>query len=147
MSLVLDSSVALSWCFADEHTPATDGLLARVAETGAMAPMLWPLEVLNALAMAERRKRLDTMQRHRIEGFLRDLPIDLDHETAAQAWTATKFLAEEHRLTLYDAAYLELSQRMDLPLATLDRDLRKAAAAVGVTLLGSDNAGVRRKRP
>jgi predicted nucleic acid-binding protein len=135
MSLVVDSSVALTWCFEGEHTPATIALLDRVSEAVAMAQTLWPLEVLNGLIMAERRGRLNAMQRHQLAGFLRDLPIGIDQETANQAWTATTFLAERYRLTLYDAAYLELAQRLDLPLATLDKDLRVAARSLGVTLL------------
>lgn len=136
MSLVLDSSVALTWCFEDEHTSATLDLLDQIVETGAMAPSLWPLEILNGLAMAERRARLDASRRHQLAGFLRDLPINLDPETASQAWTATALLAERYRLTLYDAAYLELAQRLDLPLATLDQELRVAGGALGLTLLG-----------
>jgi predicted nucleic acid-binding protein len=69
-------------------------------------------------------------------GFLRGLPITIDTETTAQAWTATNRLAERYRLTLYDATYLELAQRLDLPLATLDAELRAAASALGVPLLG-----------
>ena len=135
MSLIIDSSVALSWCFEDEHTPATIAVLDQVAEAGAVTPVLWPLEVLNGLIMAERRGRLNATQRHQLAGFLRDLPISLDQETANQAWTATLLLAERHGLTLYDAAYLELAQRLDLPLATLDKELRSAAGNLGVTPL------------
>lgn len=137
MSLVLDSSVALTWCFEDEHTPATLDLLDQIVETGAMAPSLWPLEILNGLAMAERRGRLDASRRRQLAGFLSDLPVNLDPETASQAWTATALLAERYRLTLYDAAYLELAQRLDLPLATLDQELRVAGGALGLTLLGN----------
>ena len=112
-------------------------LLDRVAETGAVAPSLWPLEALNALLMAERRKRIDGKRRQRLTGFLRGLPITLDMETADQAWTATARLAERYRLTSYDAAYLELAQRRKLPLATVDVELIKAAKALGMTLLGT----------
>ena len=60
MSFIVDSSVALSWCFEDERTPVTQALLERIAETGSFAPQHWPLEVLNGLMMGERRKRIDT---------------------------------------------------------------------------------------
>jgi len=133
--MVVDSSVTLTWCFEDEHTAASLALLEQVVEHGAVAPTLWPLEVLNALVMAERRKRVDAAQRQRLTGFLRDLPIALDEETAAQAWSATVQLAERHRLTVYDAAYLELAQRRGLPLASFDSDLRGAAEAAGVALV------------
>lgn len=137
MSLVLAGSVALTWCFEDEHTPAALAILDQITEAGAVAPAIWPLEVLNGLTMAERRGRLDIMRRHQLAGFLRDLPVNLDQETADQAWTATMRLSERHRLTLYDAAYLELAQRLQLPLATLDQELRAAANALGIPLLGN----------
>lgn len=138
MSLVIDSSVALTWCFEDERTPATVAVLERIGQTGAAAPALWPLEVLNVLVLAERRQRLTAVQHRDLAGFLRNLPVTLDHETAAQAWSTTARLAEQHRLTLYDAAYLELAQRLAFPLATLDRELRAAADALDIPLLGKD---------
>jgi len=137
MSFVLDNSVALTWCFEDERTPATAALLEQVAGSGALAPGLWPLEALNGLLVAERRGRLDAPLRKRLAGFLRALPISLDDDTASQAWSATAGLAERFGLSLYDAAYLELAERHNLPLATLDRDLRSAATALGLTVLGS----------
>ena len=137
MSFVLDNSVALTWCFEDERTPATTALLERVGEAGAVAPGLWPLEALNGLLVAERRGRLDTARRQRLAGFLSALPIAIDGETAIQAWTTTAGLAERFALSAYDAAYLELAQRHELPLATLDRDLRAAVTALGLTILGS----------
>jgi predicted nucleic acid-binding protein len=136
VSFVLDSSVALTWCFEDERTLATESLLNRVVESGAVVPVLWPLEVLNALAMAERRKRVDRDTRHRLAGLLRDLPIRVDLDSAVVAWTDTAALAERYRLTLYDASYLELARRLNLPLGTLDEALRKAADAIRVPLLG-----------
>jgi predicted nucleic acid-binding protein len=137
VSFIVDNSVALAWCFEDEQTPPIMGLLDRVAETGAFAPSLWPLEALNGLLTAERRKRIDSRQRHRLTSMLRALPITLDNETADQAWTTTVRLAERHRLSVYDAAYLELAQRRRLPLASLDADLIKAARALGMALLGT----------
>jgi len=137
VSFVVDTSVALAWCFEDEQTQPVMNLLDRVTETGAIAPSLWPLEALNALLMAERRKRLDSKHRQRLTGFLRELPITLDTETADHAWTATARLAERYQLTLYDAAYLELALRRKLPLATLDKDLIRAGKMVGIALLGS----------
>jgi predicted nucleic acid-binding protein len=136
VSFIVDSSVALSWCFEDERTPATKALLERVAETGALAPQHWPLEILNGLTMGERRGRIEPSKRQRLVDFLRDLPITLDTETAVQVWDPTQRLADRYRLTAYDAVYLELAQRRSLPLTTLDRDLRSASSAVGVALLG-----------
>ena len=135
MSFVLDNSVALAWCFEDEQTPAIMALLDRVVATGAMAPLLWPLEALNGLLVAERRRRLEPAKRAELAGLLRALPITLDDETADNSWEDTLRLAERFTLSVYDATYLELAQRRRLPLASMDRALRSAAAALGVEVL------------
>ena len=135
MSFVLDNSVALAWCFEDEQTDALMALLDRVTETGAVVPQLWPVEALNGLLTAERRGRIDGATRRRLAGFLRELPISIDSETAAHVWQATAQLAESHRLTAYDAAYLELAVRLGLPLATTDKPLIAAARSAEVALL------------
>jgi predicted nucleic acid-binding protein len=135
MSFVLDASVALVWCFEAEQTAPVMALLDRLAEAGAVVPQLWPLEALNGLLIAERRGRIDTARRHRLAGFLQQLPVTIDDETTARLWGATAQLAERHRLTAYDAAYLELAMRLSLPLATLDRALIGAATAAGVRRL------------
>jgi predicted nucleic acid-binding protein len=136
LRFVLDHSVALAWCFEDEQTSEVMALLDRVAEFGAIAPMLWPLEALNGLLVAERRRRLDAEKRRQLAAFLRELPVRLDSETARNAWDDTARLAERFGLTVYDAAYLELAQRRALPLASLDKDLRQAARTAGVEVLG-----------
>jgi predicted nucleic acid-binding protein len=133
---VLDSSVALGWCFEDQHTAAMKLVLQQVVEASALAPQLWPLEVLNGLAMAERRGRLDTPTRERLEGFLRELPVALDDDTGPDAWTRTVPLAHRFQLSVYAAAYLELAQRQQLPLASMDESLRRAGTELGLTVLG-----------
>jgi len=137
VSFVLDNSVAIAWCFEDEQTPAVLALLQRTTELGAFAPALWPLEAMNALLVAERRGRLPRDRRRRLCGFLKALPVALDTDTATQAWTATAGLAERFGLSAYDAAYLELAERLGLPLASLDGDLRRAADTLGLPLLGT----------
>jgi predicted nucleic acid-binding protein len=136
VSLVLDTSLTLSWYFEDERTPSSDALLDRVAEAGAVVPGLWRLEVANGLQMAIRRNRIDPAYRDEAISRLSCLPIALDPETNTFAWTTTVHLAERFGLTTYDAAYLELAQRRTLPLATLDQELRGAASVLGVALLG-----------
>lgn len=115
--------------------PAVMALLDRFAATGATALMLWPLDALNSLLMAEHRRRIEPEKRQELARLLRSLPITLDEETAAQAWENTARLADRFRLSIYDATYLELAERRRLPLATLDRDLISAAAALGVERL------------
>ena len=145
MSLVLDSSATLAWVYSQETTEAISEVLARLTDRGAWVPSLWRLEVANVLEMNVRRGRHDAAFRDASLADLAVLPIGIDAETDRQAWGATVRLAARHRLTLYDAAYLELAQRRGLPLATLDKELRDAATAEGVILLGrssqqNDNA-------
>jgi predicted nucleic acid-binding protein len=131
----MDSSVTLSWFFEDERSALADQVLRRVVEAGAVVPSLWRLEVANALQMAVRHKRIDAKFRDASIADLRVLPIAIDPDTDRHAWGSTLILAERCQLTLYDAAYLELAQRAGLPLASLDKQLRAASKAVGVTLL------------
>ena len=135
MSFVLDCSVTMAWCFEDERTAATDALLARVVDAGAIAPFLWPLEVTNVLLTAVRRKRIPPDAVNQVAQRIAALPVAIDKDGAEMVWGNTLQLAERYALTSYDACYLALAQRKALPLATLDTALRKAATAAGVTLL------------
>ena len=136
MSLVLDSSVTLAWVYSSETTEAVRHVFDLVSQNGAWVPALWRLEVANILEMGVRRGRTKAAFRDAALTDLALLPISLDPETDRQAWGATARLAARHRLTLYDAAYLELAKRRGLPLATLDVELRAAARAERVSLLG-----------
>jgi predicted nucleic acid-binding protein len=135
VSLVLDGSTTLAWCFEDESTPAVDALMLRVAEDGAIAPGLWRIEVANGLQMAVRRKRIDTGYRDHTFAKLAMLDIRIDPESDAHVWSTTVQLAALHRLTVYDACYLELAQRRRFPLATLDAELARAARQIGLTVV------------
>lgn len=133
--LVIDASVALAWCFKDEATPATDALVRRVHREGAIVPSHWLLEVTNALLMAERRGRIPytdvTLHLRTIEA----LGIRIDTDIQAHAVRDALDLARREQLTLYDAAYLELAIRHSATLASLDRDLRRAAGKMGVAVV------------
>jgi predicted nucleic acid-binding protein len=109
--------------------------MRQVATKGAVVPSLWRLEIANALQMALRRKRVNAEFRDASLADLRLFPIAVDSETDQHAWASTLKLAERCRLTVYDAAYLELAQRLRLPLASLARELRAATRGVGVKLL------------
>lgn len=134
MSLVIDSSITLAWFFEDERTERADAVMRQVAKTGAVVPSLWRLEIANGLQSAVRRKRINAQFRDASLADLRSFPIAVDSETDRHAWASTLGLAERFQLTLYDAAYLELAQRLRSPLATLDQELRVACRAVGVVL-------------
>jgi predicted nucleic acid-binding protein len=136
VNLVLDSSATLAWIYSDETTEAIRQLFDAIAENGAIVPALWRLEVANSLTVAVRRRRIDADFRRAALADLALLDITTDPLTDSLAWGETLTLADRFRLTLYDAAYLELAQRRTLPLATLDEELCAAAAALGVRVLG-----------
>jgi predicted nucleic acid-binding protein len=132
---VIDASVTLSWVYTDEHSATSDALLARVADQGAVVPALWRLEIANALQVGIKRKRIDASYRDAAIRKLVLLPIEIDPDTNDYAWTTTLQLAEAHQITVYDASYLELTVRRNLPLATRDDQLAAAAVKAGRILL------------
>lgn len=136
MSLVLDSSVALAWIYADETTDAVLRLFDEIRIHGAWVPGLWRWEIANVLQLNVRRGRHAGDFRDDALSSLALLPVKVDPEADRQAWSATLHLAERHGLTVYDAAYLEIASRRKIPLATLDRELRTAANADNIQLLG-----------
>lgn len=131
---VLDCSVAMTWCFGDETNPYSEAVLQDLADTGAVVPSIWLLEMANVLLVAERRKRISKAQSRRFVELLQALPIAVDDVSAARAWDGLLSLAREQQLSAYDAAYLELAMREGLPIATLDAALRKAAKRCGVAV-------------
>jgi predicted nucleic acid-binding protein len=135
-AFVIDASSVLAWCFEDEGGPGADALVEKVAAEGAAVPGLWSLEIANGLVMGERRGRIKPAESAAFVAMVEELPIVADRATGARALHETMSLAREHRLTAYDAAYLELAMRLGLPLATGDRSLRAAAERSGVVLLG-----------
>lgn len=134
MSFVLDCSATLAFVLPDEGG-VDPNLTERLLTQGALVPSLWALEVANSLLMAERRGRIAPGFRTSALADLALLAISHDAETARSAWGRTSDLAAAHQLTLHDAAYLELALRLDLPLASLDRDLIRAARSAGVAVL------------
>jgi predicted nucleic acid-binding protein len=131
---ILDCSVAMTWCFEDETSPLTESFLAALKSQGAIVPGHWPLEVANVLASAERRQRVTAAQMARFLANMDDLPIEIDDQTANRALRDVLALARTHRLTAYDAAYLELALRKGCPLASLDDRLNAAADGLGIKL-------------
>jgi predicted nucleic acid-binding protein len=131
-TFVLDSSIALSWFFADEGGAFAKGVANSMATARAIAPSIWPLEVANAVLVGERRRRSTPGQASTWLAFMRVLPIVIDDETRSHAWGTTLDLGREHALSAYDAAYLELAIRKNLPIATLDNVLKGAAKKLGV---------------
>lgn len=134
-AFVIDASVAMAWCFADEATVQSRELLESLQFRAAVVPPLWLWEVGNALVSAERRTRIEPGAADQFLHLLRQLPIQSDAGSPERAWQETLRLARAHGLTTYDAGYLELAHRRGLPLATRDAALARAAAAAQVPLL------------
>lgn len=130
--LVVDSSVALSWCLADESDTYAAAILQALQTQTAQVPCLWPFEVANGLWTSERRGRITPTEIERVLADLEALPIEVEAAGYERALREVLALSRQQRLTAYDAAYLELAMREGLPIATLDQPLREAAARVGV---------------
>lgn len=133
-SFVIDCSVTMTWIFENERTAATDAIQDRLAVEAAIVPAHWPLEVSNVLAIAERRGSLTEADSTRFVQLLAGLPIEIDRAASTSDLELLLAHCRAHSLTSYDAAYLELALRHQLPLATLDKKLRQAANAVGLQL-------------
>jgi len=135
-AFVVDCSIAMAWLFNDEATPKTEALLNRLTTETALVPAWWFIEIANVLAMAERKARITPTQSDAFIADLGKLGIERDDEAPNRAFTYLLALCRKHQLTSYDAIYLDLAVRHNLPLATLDEDLRKTAKKLGVRLLG-----------
>jgi predicted nucleic acid-binding protein len=133
---VLDCSVAMGWCFEDESDALTSLVLERLLSEPGIVPELWVLEVANVLLVAERRGRIRRAESTRFIELLQGLPIRVERGHASLADSqGILALGRDFALSSYDAAYLELSMRHGVPLATKDEKLRAACDAAGVALI------------
>jgi len=135
MAFVLDCSMTMAWVFSDEATDATDALRESLLSDSAVVPALWSVEVGNVLLVATRRGRIVEEDWVRVRRILAAFPIDVDPASPERVLSAVLPLASEHGISVYDAMYLELSLRLGLPLATLDRKLAAVCDAAGVETL------------
>jgi len=135
MPFIIDASVALAWHFEDESSEYADRVLERLREDRVAVPSIWPLEVANALLIAERRGRLSPAKVAQAIEVTLEVPIYIHEVPAEMAFGPVLDLARAQGLSAYDAAYLELAMREGLPLATQDEALRAAAQRVGVPLV------------
>ena len=129
--IVIDNSVFLAWCMADEEDPTATSAMQHVVEEGGVTPRIWWYELRNALLVNERRGRISPQQ---MSDTLADsiglgISIDDQHDESLLLELARRF-----DLSVYDAAYLEVAFRRGLALATLDRRLRGAAEAMGIAV-------------
>ena len=134
---VLDASTVLTWCFPDEEAQKAQEISERIANGDTVVvPAFWRHEILNALLVGERRKRVTA---ELIQTFIADLsrlPVVFDEQATPEiVFVTTQVLCRKHGLTAYDAAYLEIAIRDRYPLATTDDDLKRAAVAEDVPVL------------
>lgn len=132
---VIDNSVVMSWCFKDEENQYADSVLDKLSKATGLVPAIWPLEVINVLLVAERRKRLSEADSVRFITLLSQLPIVVEYERPEQTMTDLLSLARVNNLSSYDATYMDLAMRKGVPMATLDKNLIKAAKAVNIKIL------------
>lgn len=135
MAFVLDSSVALAWVLPDEQNAEVDAIASRLENETAIVPVIWPLEVHNALLTAERRSRISDSQVNTALGALSALAIEIDQDTDMISADRALQIARESGLSVYDASYLELAVRRGIPLASIDQRLREACRSAQVSLL------------
>lgn len=134
---VLDNSVSMRWLMPSlklEDQQYADTVLKSMANSNALVPNLWRLEVANVLLAAEKRQQISSAASDLFVRQLLQLSISSDLQTANRVFSDTFLLARENHLSSYDAAYLELALREGLPIASLDKDLLKAASKLGVLL-------------
>ena len=133
--IVVDASVALAWCFPDEASGYAETVLIALEGKRVLVPAVWPLEVTNAVVVAERRKRVSQPEIRRFVELLEGLTIHEDSLPVAGSVSNILPLAREYGLSAYDASYLEVAIRHGAPLATLDSGLEKAGRKAGVEIL------------
>lgn len=134
-SFVADASVAIGWVHPAQATTQTAAMLDAIGDGATLeVPALWPLEVANALVVLVRRRKLSEDDRQAALRWLRGLRVRIDDDMASLAWSRLSDLAVAHRLSVYDATYLELAQRRALLLGCKDGPLREAARQAGVGL-------------
>jgi predicted nucleic acid-binding protein len=124
---VVDNSIIMSWCFRDEISRYADAILERLENATALVPAIWPLEIGNALLVAERKKRLSQADSKHFLSLLAALPILVEQEAPERMLKEILILAREQNLSTYDASYLDLALRKEVPIATLDKMLLAAA--------------------
>jgi predicted nucleic acid-binding protein len=133
--IVVDASVALAWCFPDEASEYADAVLAALEGQSILVPSVWPLEITNAVVVAERRKRISLPEIRRFVELLESLTIHEDSLSVAGSVSNILPLAREYGLSAYDASYLEVAIRNGAALATLDGGLKKAGQKAGVEIV------------
>ena len=129
---VVDCSVTMAWHFEDENSSYADKVLGTLGPSEALAPAVWALEVSNVLLVGEKHGRTTSAKARRFVALIRSLPIRVVDHSPARVFDEVLGLARDQNLTSYDAAYLDLARRLEMPIASIDRRINGAASRLGV---------------
>jgi predicted nucleic acid-binding protein len=132
---VVDCSITMAWHFEDEKNSYADKVLGILGISEALAPAVWTLEVSNVLLVGEKRGRTTSAKSRRFVALIRSLPIRVVDHSPARVFDEVLDLARDQNLTSYDAAYLDLARRLEMPIASIDRRITGAAKRLGVPRL------------
>lgn len=135
MSFVVDASFAAAWCFEDEVTANTEKMFRQARDRGIVIPMIWYYEMANVIRTAERRERISRENGDYFLSVLRHLAAQDDDFDRERIWIDVLQIARKHNLTVYDAGYVELAARTELPLASRDKEMIVAALAEGIEII------------
>ena len=135
-AFVLDVSACMPWCCEDETTTASEEMLDWAKEGSELhVPSLWGWEILNAVGIAVKRRRITADRGKEFLEQIATLNFKIDRSPQVPDLPRLHVLATTYQLTAYDVAYLDLARRLSLPLATCDFDLSKAAVSAGIEVL------------
>ena len=132
---VIDNSVVMAWCFEDEASAYADAVLEQLSENTALVPAIWPLEVVNVLLVAERKKRIRYANSVRFLSLLSALPIVVEHQDQKAMMKELLPLGRDSELSAYDTSYLAVAMKNNCPMATSDKRLLEAAKKLDVPIL------------
>ena len=132
---VVDCSVTMAWHFEDESNSYADKVLGSLGISEALTPAVWTLEVSNVLLVGEKRGRTTSAKSRRFVALIRSLPIRVVDHSPARVFDDVLGLGRDRNLTSYDAAYLDLARRLEMPIASINRRITRAAKRLGVPSL------------
>lgn len=135
MNFVLDNSVIMAWLFEDERDDYSLKVLDALSFAKVYVPAIWPLEYLNTLLVAERKKRISFQRSQEFRSIISLGDFKIDKESVMTLSNDLYSLAKIYKLTVYDASYLELALRRSLPLVSLDKQVIRASKKAGLVQL------------
>ena len=130
---ILDCSVYMSWCLNEGTIKASSKILNSITKYGIMAPGLWVYEVTNTLAVSVRKNKLTVSDVHGLMNDIQLLPIEFDKPTT-ENMSNIFHIANEYKLSAYDAAYIELALRANIPIASFDKEIVKVSGQLGIKI-------------